>query len=274
VPLLATLLGELGIGRSGQPQEHRLERVRLRIEHAQRQLRRVGRALQLGGAFRGHVDDDLVAGMVNEIHPQAELLDAAPRIAEKIAGNSPTAVQSAKRASWGDDAVSTALEGGRPPPRAGRGEPSESGVEVRFTGSDHGRYVLRAVLDDTDTSDLAFVRSLPLDEAVDPAAEILIAYEMHGEPLNGDHGAPFRLVVPHWYAVASVKWLKHIDVLTGPFTGEFGPATTCTNGQTARPSASPSCACEPGSRIRPGERSSSRERRWCAARPGRVPGRS
>ena len=44
---------------------------------------------------------------------------------------------------------------------------------------------------------------------------------MNGEPLGPDHGAPFRIVVPHWYAVASVKWLKRIDVLTEPYTGEF-----------------------------------------------------
>ena len=44
---------------------------------------------------------------------------------------------------------------------------------------------------------------------------------MNGEPLTPDHGAPFRLIVPHWYAVASVKWLRRIDVLTEPFTGEF-----------------------------------------------------
>src|SRR5918995_785820 len=39
--------------------------------------------------------------------------------------------------------------------------------------------------------------------------------------LIADHGAPFRLIVPHWYAVASVKWLKRIDVLTEPYVGEF-----------------------------------------------------
>ena len=44
---------------------------------------------------------------------------------------------------------------------------------------------------------------------------------MNGEPLNPDHGAPFRLIVPNWYGVASVKWLKHIDVLTQPYIGEF-----------------------------------------------------
>ena len=68
---------------------------------------------------------------------------------------------------------------------------------------------------------MPFERSLPLAHAADPAAEILIAYEMNGEPLIPDHGAPFRLIVPHWYAVASVKWLKRIDVLTEPYTGEF-----------------------------------------------------
>ncbi|MGB3438729.1 MAG: enoyl-CoA hydratase-related protein [Actinophytocola sp.] len=37
-------------------------------------------------------------GMVNEIHPRTELMAAAHRIAEKIASNSPTAVQAVKRA--------------------------------------------------------------------------------------------------------------------------------------------------------------------------------
>ena len=37
-------------------------------------------------------------GMVNEVHPPAELMPAALAIAEKIASNSPTAVQAVKRA--------------------------------------------------------------------------------------------------------------------------------------------------------------------------------
>ncbi len=37
-------------------------------------------------------------GMVNELHPKAELMDAVLRIAESIASNSPTAVQAVKRA--------------------------------------------------------------------------------------------------------------------------------------------------------------------------------
>jgi len=52
-------------------------------------------------------------GMVNEIHPQPELMSAARAIADKIAGNSPTAVQAVKRAV-----------------RLGTGQPTEQAVEI------------------------------------------------------------------------------------------------------------------------------------------------
>ena len=123
---------------------------------------------------------------------------------------------------WGDYAVSTALwKGALLHDVLAQAGPAASGIEVRFEGADRGPYHVAPVLADTNRDDLAFVRTLPLPLASDPAAEILIAYEMNGEPLIPDHGAPFRLVVPHWYAVASVKWLKRIDVLTEPFAGEF-----------------------------------------------------
>jgi DMSO/TMAO reductase YedYZ molybdopterin-dependent catalytic subunit len=123
---------------------------------------------------------------------------------------------------WGDYAVSTARwTGALLHEVLERARPAADGVEVRFTGADRGPYHLQPVLAETNKDDLTFVRSLPLGHATDPRAEILIAYEMNGEPLSPDHGAPFRLIVPHWYAVASVKWLKRIDVLTEPFAGEF-----------------------------------------------------
>jgi DMSO/TMAO reductase YedYZ molybdopterin-dependent catalytic subunit len=123
---------------------------------------------------------------------------------------------------WGDYAVSTARwTGALLHEVLERAHPAAEGVEVRFEGADHGRYHLQPVLPETNRQDLTFVRSLPIALATDPAAELLIAYEMNGEPLSPDHGAPFRLIVPHWYAVASVKWLKRIDVLTEPYAGEF-----------------------------------------------------
>jgi DMSO/TMAO reductase YedYZ molybdopterin-dependent catalytic subunit len=123
---------------------------------------------------------------------------------------------------WGDYAVSTSRwTGALLSDVLGQAQPTADGVEVRFEGADHGSYHLAPVLPETNREDLAFVRSLALEHATDPAAEILIAYEMNGQPLTPDHGAPFRLIVPNWYAVASVKWLKRIDVVSEPYVGEF-----------------------------------------------------
>ena len=58
-----------------------------------------GKALQMlmtGDPVPAHEAHRL--GMVNELHDPAELMSAAERIADTIAGNSPTAVQSVKRA--------------------------------------------------------------------------------------------------------------------------------------------------------------------------------
>ena len=123
---------------------------------------------------------------------------------------------------WGDYAVSTASwKGALLHEALGRAEPLDTAVEVLFAGADHGSYILNPVLKDIDATDLTYERSLTLVHAADPSAEILIAYEMNNEPLNPDHGAPFRLIVPHYYGVASVKWLKRIELLTKPFAGEF-----------------------------------------------------
>jgi DMSO/TMAO reductase YedYZ molybdopterin-dependent catalytic subunit len=123
---------------------------------------------------------------------------------------------------WGDYAVSTARwTGALLHEVLEQARPTADGMDVRFEGADHGAYHLQPVLPDTNKDDLTFIRALPLTHAADPAAEILIAYEMNGAPLGPDHGAPFRLIVPHWYAVASVKWLKRIDILTESFAGEF-----------------------------------------------------
>ncbi|MFI8961661.1 sulfite oxidase [Streptomyces sp. NPDC053493] len=86
----------------------------------------------------------------------------------------------------------------------------EGAVEAVFTGADHG--VERGVEQD-------YRRSLPLDVAADPARGVLVAYAMNGAPLPPQHGHPLRLVVPGWYGMASVKWLRDITVTDTPFTG-------------------------------------------------------
>ncbi|HEX7147941.1 MAG TPA: molybdopterin-dependent oxidoreductase, partial [Actinomycetota bacterium] len=39
------------------------------------------------------------------------------------------------------------------------------------------------------------------------------------QPLPPQHGYPLRLVVPGWYGMTSVKWLRRITLLTEPFDG-------------------------------------------------------
>jgi DMSO/TMAO reductase YedYZ molybdopterin-dependent catalytic subunit len=64
-----------------------------------------------------------------------------------------------------------------------------------------------------------FERSLTLDDA--RGSEALLAYAMNGEPLPIVHGHPLRLIVPSWYAMASVKWLTEIEVVDRPFSGHY-----------------------------------------------------
>jgi hypothetical protein len=66
---------------------------------------------------------------------------------------------------------------------------------------------------------MPFARSLPLAKALHP--DTLLAYRMNGELLEPIHGFPLRLFVPGWYGVASVKWLKRIELLDTPFRGYF-----------------------------------------------------
>jgi DMSO/TMAO reductase YedYZ molybdopterin-dependent catalytic subunit len=79
-------------------------------------------------------------------------------------------------------------------------------VEVVFDGADH------AVLDKTPD----FVKSLPVEVALDE--NVLVAYEMNGEPLPHWNGFPARLVVPGWTGTYWVKQLVSIRVVSKPET--------------------------------------------------------
>ena len=43
----------------------------------------------------------------------------------------------------------------------------------------------------------------------------LLALTMNGEKLPVNHGFPLRAIIPGWYGMDSVKWLRSIDVLAG-----------------------------------------------------------
>jgi DMSO/TMAO reductase YedYZ molybdopterin-dependent catalytic subunit len=49
--------------------------------------------------------------------------------------------------------------------------------------------------------------------------KVILAYEMNGQPLLPQHGAPLRLIVPGWYGMTNVKWLDSIEAISTPFNG-------------------------------------------------------
>ena len=86
--------------------------------------------------------------------------------------------------------------------------------EVIFRGADSGPLAREG-----SSESVHFERSLSMEDARGSGA--LLAYAMNGEPLPVEHGYPLRLIVPGWYAVASVKWLTEIGVIGSHFEGFF-----------------------------------------------------
>ncbi len=112
---------------------------------------------------------------------------------------------------WLVEAVGTAAWTGVPlRTLLARAGPEADAVEVVFTGADHG--VERGIEQD-------YQRSLPLALAMGDDPGILVAWAMNGLPLPPQHGHPLRLIVPGWYGMAQVKWLRDITVTGTPFTG-------------------------------------------------------
>jgi sulfane dehydrogenase subunit SoxC len=141
---------------------------------------------------------------------------------------------------WLVEAVGTAEWTGTPlAPLLREAGVAEDAGDVVFTGADHG--IERGVEQD-------YQRALPVTEAL--RDEVLLAYEMNGAPLLPQHGAPLRLVVPGWYGMAHVKWLRRITVLDQPFDG-FQNAVAYRLRQDAEDPGVPVTRIEPRALVRP-----------------------
>jgi sulfite oxidase len=54
--------------------------------------------------------------------------------------------------------------------------------------------------------------SIGIEKAANPYGDVIVAYEMNGEPLSREHGYPLRAIVPGYAAVRNVKWLQKIEL--------------------------------------------------------------
>ena len=59
--------------------------------------------------------------------------------------------------------------------------------------------------------------SLSLDQALLP--NVMLAYDMDGQPLSRPHGAPARVVIPEMYGYKGVKWLTRMELVDHQPTG-------------------------------------------------------
>ena len=85
----------------------------------------------------------------------------------------------------------------------------ENGIEVVFWGTDVGDIALKDDFRDVKMHQ-NFARSMSLADAMSP--NNILCYEMNGAALPEPNGFPARLIAPGWYGIASVKWLKRIEI--------------------------------------------------------------
>jgi len=81
-------------------------------------------------------------------------------------------------------------------------------VDLVFTGADHG------IQGDVEQD---YQWGFALGDIM--RDDVLLAYELNGHPLPPQHGFPIRLLVPDWYGMCSVKWLRRITAIAEPFDG-------------------------------------------------------
>ena len=155
----------------------------------------------------GLVEEPLSLGL-DELRARFEVVELA--VTMECAGNGRALLEPRPRSQpWLREAVGTARwRGVRVRDVLAAAGVGPGAVEVVFTGVDEG--IEGGVRQH-------YARALPLDEAA--GGDALLAFEMNGAPLPLQHGFPLRMVVPGWYGMTNVKWLRRITVLDRAFDG-------------------------------------------------------
>jgi sulfite oxidase len=73
-------------------------------------------------------------------------------------------------------------------------DPGEDAQHVQFSGME------------------AYGASIPINSALDPRGDVLLAFKMNDAPLPRDHGFPVRVIVPGHVAARCVKWVNKIVI--------------------------------------------------------------
>lgn len=123
-------------------------------------------------------------------------------------------VRRSKGFNWGPGAVSNAYWKGAPLHEVLKAtgclpkKVTNARLFVHFEGADQlteGRYAT----------------SIPLEQAIDPCNDVMLAYEINDQPLAPDHGYPLRVILPGYVGGRNVKWLEKVWISTKPNDSHF-----------------------------------------------------
>ena len=95
----------------------------------------------------------------------------------------------------------------------------DDAIEVVFIGHDRKEETLRPGTNRELKFEVPFGRSMSIEDAT--TLPLLLAYERNGEPLEHRNGALLRLIVPGWYGIANVKWLRRIEIRNRRYMGRY-----------------------------------------------------
>jgi len=149
---------------------------------------------ELTTRFAAH---SVVATLACAGNRRAELLKVRP-----IPGKEPWAHGAVSTAEWTGARLADVLEAA--------GVHHDEGLHVAFTAPDVAPEA-RPVQ--------SYGSSIPLNKAL--SAEVLLAWEMNGQPLPRAHGGPVRVVVPGYIGARSVKWVTSVIVQPFPSQNYF-----------------------------------------------------
>lgn len=67
---------------------------------------------------------------------------------------------------------------------------------------------------DADFQGKHYEVSIPIDDALDPRNEVLLALKMNGADIPAVHGYPVRMLSPGYIGVRSAKWVHKLIIST------------------------------------------------------------
>lgn len=95
-----------------------------------------------------------------------------------------------------------------------------AGLSGEVEGNDI-QHIQFEALDKNPLTGECYGASIPIEKALDPLGDCLLAYNMNGTELPRDHGYPLRAIVPGTVGARNVKWLSRVVASREEYDGQW-----------------------------------------------------